>query len=54
MVSVLKSPEYQDRYVRVTYADVVGNSPAEFKIFLAKDRQLAGELVQISGVKPIQ
>jgi tripartite-type tricarboxylate transporter receptor subunit TctC len=54
IIAVLRSSSYQDSYVRVNDADVVGNSPAEFKAFLQKDRERAGDLVRISGVKPLQ
>jgi tripartite-type tricarboxylate transporter receptor subunit TctC len=54
IVAVIRSDTYQQRYVRVTNADPVGDSPAEFKAFLEKDRIRAGDLVKFSGIKPLQ
>jgi len=49
--AVIHSPEFQDKYVKVTRSDAVGNSPEEFRAFLQADRGPAQELVAAAGVK---
>ena len=48
--AVIGSPDFQAKYIRSTGADSVGNSPADFREFLKRDRRSASELVSASGV----
>ena len=51
LAAVIKSQTFHQRFIRLGGYDAVGNTPAEFRKFLAEDRLRGRELVRISGVK---
>ena len=51
LVAVIKSPAFYERFLKLGGYDPVGNTPEEFRAFLAEDRVRGEELVKISGVK---
>lgn len=54
LVAVIKSQTFHDRFIRLGGYDAVGNTPEEFRQFLAEDRRRGEELVKLSGVKIAQ
>jgi hypothetical protein len=48
---VVKSQPFQERFIRLGGYDAVGNTPEEFRRFLAEDRLRGQELVRTAGVK---
>ncbi len=51
LVAVIKSQAFFDRFLKLGGYDPIGNTPEEFRKFLAEDRVRGEELVKISGVK---
>jgi tripartite-type tricarboxylate transporter receptor subunit TctC len=51
LVASIKSQTFQDRFIKPGGYDPVGNTPDEFRAFLAVDRARGEELVKLSGVK---
>jgi tripartite-type tricarboxylate transporter receptor subunit TctC len=51
LVAAIRSPTFQDRFIKPGGYDPVGNTPDEFRAFLAVDRARGEELVKLSGVK---
>jgi len=51
LAAVIKSQTFQDRFIKLGGYDPVGNTPEEFRRFLAADRVRGEELVKLSGVK---
>jgi tripartite-type tricarboxylate transporter receptor subunit TctC len=51
LAAVMKSQTFHQRFINLGGYDAVGNTPAEFRKFLAEDRLRGQELVRISGVK---
>jgi tripartite-type tricarboxylate transporter receptor subunit TctC len=51
LVEVIKSQTFHERFVKLGGYDPVGNTPEEFRKFLAEDRVRGEELVKLSGVK---
>ncbi len=51
LAAVIKSPAFRDRFIVPGGYDAVGNTPDEFRKFLAEDRLRGQELVRIAGVK---
>ena len=45
---------FHDRFLKLGGYDPVGNTPEEFRQFLAQDRVRGEELVKLSGVKITQ
>ena len=54
LAAVIKSQTFHDRFIRLGGYDAVGNTPEEFRQFLAEDRRRGEELVKLSGVKIAQ
>jgi hypothetical protein len=48
---VIKSPTFHERFIKLGGYDPVGNTPDEFRAFLAIDRVRGEELVKLSGIK---
>ena len=48
---MVKSQPFQERFIRLGGYDAVGNTPEEFRRFLAEDRLRGQELVRTAGVK---
>ena len=51
LAAVVQSQSFQQRFLKLGGYDGVGNTPDEFRKFLAQDRLRGQELVRISGVK---
>jgi tripartite-type tricarboxylate transporter receptor subunit TctC len=51
LAAVIKSQTFHDRFIRLGGYDPAGNTPEEFRAFLAADRLRGEELVKLSGVK---
>jgi tripartite-type tricarboxylate transporter receptor subunit TctC len=51
LAAVLKSQAFHDRFVKLGGFDPVGNTPDEFRSFIASDMKRGEELVKLSGVK---
>ena len=51
LAAVIKSQTFQERFIKLGGYDAVGNTPEEFRTFLAADRARGEELVKLSGVK---
>jgi tripartite-type tricarboxylate transporter receptor subunit TctC len=51
LAAVIKSQTFHDRFIRLGGYDPAGNTPDEFRAFLAADRLRGEELVKLSGVK---
>ncbi len=54
IVSIIKSPEFMDKYVHAFYYDVIGNTPEEMADFMKADRTVAEVLAKVvkdSGFK---
>ncbi len=51
LAAVIRSPSFQQRFIKLGGYDGVGNTPDEFRKFLVQDRLRGQELVRISGVK---
>jgi tripartite-type tricarboxylate transporter receptor subunit TctC len=51
LAAVIKSQTFHERFVKLGGYDPVGNTPDEFRKFLAEDRLRGEELVKLSGVK---
>ncbi|HZN30907.1 MAG TPA: tripartite tricarboxylate transporter substrate binding protein [Xanthobacteraceae bacterium] len=51
LAAVIKSPTFHERFIKLGGYDPVGNTPDEFRAFLAIDRVRGEELVKLSGVK---
>jgi tripartite-type tricarboxylate transporter receptor subunit TctC len=51
LAAVVKSPTFHDRFIRLGGFEPVGNTPDEFRAFVAADMKRGGELVKLSGVK---
>ena len=51
LAAVIRSQTFQDRFIKLGGYDPVGNTPDEFRTFLAADRARGEELVKLSGVK---
>ena len=47
----IRSQTFHDRFIKLGGYDPVGNTPDEFRKFLAEDRVRGEELVKLSGVK---
>jgi tripartite-type tricarboxylate transporter receptor subunit TctC len=54
LAAVLKSQLFQDRFVKLGGFVPVGDTPDEFRAFVAADAKRGAELVQLSGVKLTQ
>ena len=51
LAAVIKSQTFHDRFIKLGGYDPVGNTPDQFRTFLAADRVRGEELVKLSGVK---
>ena len=51
LAAVIKSQTFHDRFIKLGGYDPVGNTPDEFRAFLAVDRGRGEELVKLSGIK---
>jgi tripartite-type tricarboxylate transporter receptor subunit TctC len=51
LVAVIKSPAFQDKFIKPGGYVAIGNTPEEFAKFLIEDRIRGDELVKVSGVK---
>ena len=51
LAAVIRSQTFHDRFIRLGGYDPAGNTPEEFRAFLAADRLRGEELVKLSGVK---
>jgi tripartite-type tricarboxylate transporter receptor subunit TctC len=51
LAAVIKSPTFHERFIKLGGYDPVGNTPDEFRAFLAIDRVRGEELVKLSGIK---
>jgi tripartite-type tricarboxylate transporter receptor subunit TctC len=51
LAAAIRSPTFRDRFIKPGGYDAVGNTPDEFRAFLAADRIRGEELVKLSGVK---
>jgi tripartite-type tricarboxylate transporter receptor subunit TctC len=51
LAAVIRSQTFHDRFIKLGGYDPVGNTPDEFRTFLAADRARGEELVKLSGVK---
>jgi tripartite-type tricarboxylate transporter receptor subunit TctC len=51
LAAAIASPTFRDRFIKPGGYDPVGNSPDEFRAFLAIDRVRGEQLVKLSGVK---
>jgi tripartite-type tricarboxylate transporter receptor subunit TctC len=51
LAAVIRSQTFHDRFIKLGGYDPVGNTPEEFRSFLAADRVRGEELVKLSGVK---
>lgn len=54
IVGVLRTPEFQDKYLKPIAFEPVGSSPAEFAEFLRKSRDKYRRLIEAAGIKPEQ
>jgi tripartite-type tricarboxylate transporter receptor subunit TctC len=54
LAAVLKSQAFHDRFVKLGGFDPVGNTPDEFRAFIAADGKRGEALVKLSGVKLTQ
>jgi tripartite-type tricarboxylate transporter receptor subunit TctC len=50
---VLEDEQFRKRIIEPQFYEPVANTPAEFAEFLRNERKFVGELVRISGVKPV-
>jgi tripartite-type tricarboxylate transporter receptor subunit TctC len=50
---LLNDPEFRKTIIEPQFYEPVANTPAEFAEFLKNERKFVGELVRISGVKPV-
>jgi tripartite-type tricarboxylate transporter receptor subunit TctC len=50
---LVNDPEFRKTVIEPQFYDSVANTPAEFAEFLKTERKFVGELVRISGVKPV-
>ena len=51
LAAVLKSKAFHDRFVKLGGFDPVGNTPDQFRAFIAEDGKRGAALVKLSGVK---
>ena len=51
LAAVIKSQVFQERFIKLGGYDAVGDTPEEFRTFLAEDRARGEALVKLSGVK---
>jgi tripartite-type tricarboxylate transporter receptor subunit TctC len=51
LAAVIKSQVFQERFIKLGGYDAVGDTPEEFRTFLAADRARGEALVKLSGVK---
>ena len=47
IVSIIKSPDYLEKYVNAFYYDVIGNTPDEMADFMNADRKVAEVLAKV-------
>jgi tripartite-type tricarboxylate transporter receptor subunit TctC len=51
LAAVIKSQAFEERFIRLGGYDAVGDTPEEFRKFLAEDRARGEALVKLSGVR---
>ena len=50
--TIVKRPEFAEKYVTSTGLDVVANSPAEFADAIRADVAIVGAMVRAAGLRP--
>jgi tripartite-type tricarboxylate transporter receptor subunit TctC len=52
IVRIVRTPEFQEKYIHGLALEAVLNTPAEFAAFLKEDRERSHELVKGAGLTP--
>ena len=47
IVTIIKSPEYAEKFINAFYYDVIGNTPDEMAEFMKADRKVAEILAKV-------